>query len=176
MATYTSEAFAQQHYGPACTAEKVSIDFCGKQLLVNTKCKRVFKRMARMIHWRAPEVEKLIRARPDTGTFNCRHIGGDESRPWSNHAFGIAIDILWQMNPYGTGDHYFDEQAMNFVRKAEEEAFYWGGRWGTQDDMHFEIRLTPAEIQQRYFWTGHRKPWFGGSQRVAQRLRKRRAK
>ncbi|MDX1468446.1 MAG: M15 family metallopeptidase [Acidimicrobiia bacterium] len=89
----------------------------------------------------------------DTTSFVCRPAVGSNS--WSQHAFGLAIDINPFHNPYVKGDLVLPELASAYVDRADvrpgmvvagdvvTEAFDaigwgWGGRWSTLKDwMHF---------------------------------------
>jgi hypothetical protein len=133
------------------------MDFCGQVITVNKKALRAFRNLERLLKKHSPELAHSISKRADTGAYNCRHIGGDESRPWSNHSFGIAIDILWQLNPYGNNEGLFNRTAMDFVRAAENAGWNWGGRWSTQDDMHLELAITPTQVRRRFTRAGRRK-------------------
>jgi hypothetical protein len=86
----------------------------------------------------------------DTGAYNCRQITGGSG--YSLHAYGIALDINWQTNPYsptlitdmppGMVDDITSLKTNNGVRVWE-----WGGNWsGNKDAMHYEIDCTPADL------------------------------
>lgn len=92
-----------------------------------------------------------------TGCSNCRQITGGTT--WSLHAYGIAVDINWDTNPYqlfAFWMHYgvktdmparmVDEIKMIMTNSG---VFVWG--WGgdytnNKDTMHFELHVTPAEL------------------------------
>jgi hypothetical protein len=97
-----------------------------------------------------------------TGAFHCRQsvpspcTGGTASGHWSNHAYGYAIDLNPQENPYvGCGQvrdprtrPYIDRSRLRkgMVTPAVIAAFGsigwgWGGAWthGTKDYMHFSV-------------------------------------
>ena len=63
-----------------------------------------------------------------------RHQLSDPSRPLSLHAWGLALDINPDENPYGV------ESTLNpkLVEIFETYGFEWGGRWKTPDPMHFQ--------------------------------------
>ncbi|HLF43928.1 MAG TPA: M15 family metallopeptidase, partial [Acidimicrobiia bacterium] len=91
----------------------------------------------------------------DTTSFVCRPAVGSTS--WSQHAFGLAIDVNPFHNPYLKGDLVLPELAsaytdrenvrpgMIFEDDVVTEAFAemgwgWGGNWNTLKDwMHFSL-------------------------------------
>ena len=88
-----------------------------------------------------------------TSSFECREAA--ESSHWSQHAYGLAIDINPFHNPYARGDLVAPELASAYVDRtwtrpgmifegdAVTDAFDaigwgWGGRWSSLKDwMHF---------------------------------------
>ena len=95
-----------------------------------------------------------------TGSFRCRQsvpspcVGGSRSGRWSNHAYGLAIEVNPLENPYvGCGrvrdrasGRYVDRSLLRkgMVTPAVVRAFAavgwgWGGSWTgqTKDYMHF---------------------------------------
>jgi hypothetical protein len=91
----------------------------------------------------------------NTSAFNCRAATG--SGAWSNHAYGLAIDLNPLENPYvsrGTTSHrrsipYLDRlrRARGMVREGgvvtrafDRIGWGWGGRWGEPVDyQHFSV-------------------------------------
>ena len=89
----------------------------------------------------------------NTSAFNCRAATG--SSRWSQHAYGLAIDINPIENPYVSGGRtshpasvpYLDRSRVRpgmavdggaLVRAFESRGWGWGGRWsGTVDLQHF---------------------------------------
>ena len=115
-------------------------------------------------HMRLADMYGPKRTRPDdgdiTGSFRCRQAvpspctGGSASGSWSNHAYGLAIDINPVENPYigcgmtrdPTSLRYVDRSRLRkgMVTPAVVSAFAsvgweWGGDWtgDTKDYMHF---------------------------------------
>jgi D-alanyl-D-alanine carboxypeptidase len=91
-------------------------------------------------------------AADNTSGFNCRYVSG--TRRWSQHAYGLAIDINPVENPYvhggrvepPAGRRYLDRsrgrRGMVVPRGVVIRAFAgidwsWGGRWSTPDYQHF---------------------------------------
>lgn len=89
----------------------------------------------------------------NTSAFNCRAATG--SSRWSQHAYGLAIDVNPIENPYVSGGRtshpasvpYLDRRRVRkgmavdggvLVRAFESRGWQWGGRWsGTPDYQHF---------------------------------------
>ena len=92
-------------------------------------------------------------AADNTSGFNCRRVrpGG----PWSEHAFGRAIDVNPVENPYlhggavepPAGRAYLDRSSARpgmavrsgvLVRAFDGAGWFWGGRWrSSKDYQHF---------------------------------------
>jgi hypothetical protein len=92
----------------------------------------------------------------NTSGFNCRYVGGEESRKvWSHHAYGLAIDVNDLENPYvadngtvypnayflhrRTGAGIFRSSSSPAVRAFTRLGFHWGGRWSEPDLQHMEL-------------------------------------
>jgi hypothetical protein len=91
----------------------------------------------------------------NTSAFNCRAATGSSS--WSNHAYGLAIDINPIENPYVSGGRTSHRASVPFldrspyrkgmaveggalVRAFDAQGWGWGGRWsGTVDYQHFSV-------------------------------------
>ena len=95
-----------------------------------------------------------------TGAFRCRQsvpspcVGGSASGRWSNHAYGLAVDINPVENPYVGCGRVRDPASRRFVdrsrlrqgmvtpavvRAFKSIGWGWGGDWtgATKDYMHF---------------------------------------
>jgi hypothetical protein len=88
-----------------------------------------------------------------TSGFNCRYVDGTER--WSNHAFGLAVDINPLINPWARegnvlpieGTRYAadrDDPLPGMINEGdrvvsvfEQFGWSWGGVWGSADYMHF---------------------------------------
>lgn len=97
-----------------------------------------------------------------TAAFNCRpalNADGTPSGSWSEHAYGLAVDVNPLQNPYVAGDgSVLRPAAEPYVDRSQElpgmihagdlvvRAFAaigweWGGDWsGKKDYMHFSLR------------------------------------
>jgi hypothetical protein len=91
-------------------------------------------------------------AADNTSGFNCRYVSG--TRRWSQHAYGLAIDINPVENPYvhggrvepPAGRRYLDRSRAGrgmvvpgnvVIRAFAAIGWSWGGRWSTPDYQHF---------------------------------------
>ena len=90
----------------------------------------------------------------DTTSFVCRPVV-NSTGGWSQHAYGLAVDINPFHNPYEKGDLVLPELASYYLDRSLEEpgmviagdivtsafaaiGWGWGGNWNTLDDyMHF---------------------------------------
>jgi hypothetical protein len=144
------------------------------QLVVNKSAahplKRVFKRLHRIRfpirHMELSDMYGPPRGRPDdgdvTGSFSCRQAvpspcnGGRGTGSWSNHAYGLAVDVNPVENPYVGCGQSRDPLAQSYrdrsrhrrgmVGRRVRRAFAaigwgWGGAWSgnTKDYMHFSV-------------------------------------
>ena len=59
----------------------------------------------------------------------------------SNHSFGSAFDINYIDNQLGSVPAFCGQRGATreLVEAANKLGIYWGGHFGTQDGMHFEI-------------------------------------
>lgn len=89
---------------------------------------------------------------PDVGAYNCRPITGGTK--YSLHAYGIALDINWQANPYGkrlvTDMPEEMRAAIKGIRtNGGAQVWRWGGDYaGNKDAMHYEVVASPGELAQ----------------------------
>ena len=88
-----------------------------------------------------------------TSGFNCRYVDGTER--WSNHAFGLAVDINPLINPWAREGNVLPLEGERLYAKRElalpgminlgdepisifeEVGWSWGGVWQSADYMHF---------------------------------------
>ena len=151
-------------------------DFEGReregQLVVHrdaaAKLTNVFRRLHELKfpirHMRLADMYGPRRARPPdgdvTGSFRCRRAVpspcGSGSGNWSNHAYGLAVDINPVENPYVGCGAVHDARSRPYVdrtpprkgmvtpvvvRAFRSIGWGWGGDWSgnTKDYMHFSV-------------------------------------
>jgi hypothetical protein len=68
------------------------------------------------------------------GCYVPRFIDRDTTKPLSNHAFGLALDLNTTTNQLGTEGN-MDPRVVAIFQKW---GFNWGGAWARPDPMHFE--------------------------------------
>lgn len=74
-----------------------------------------------------------------SGGYNDRNIRGSEKK--SQHAFGNAIDLNWDINPQGQSKHDLPS-GINDI--AAKHGIVWGGKFSNPDPMHFEVAALEA--------------------------------
>ncbi|MEV4280611.1 M15 family metallopeptidase [Actinoplanes xinjiangensis] len=114
---------------------------------------RAFQRLYR---WRFPIMAMAPMVVEDktvlTLGYECRFVAG--TTRWSQHSYGLAIDINPRQNPMIRGDYLDPPNSRTWLAREHywpgmmhedgavpaftAEGFYWGGRWKTLlDYMHF---------------------------------------
>jgi len=102
--------------------------------------------------------DRKLGRRNITSAFNCRFVAG--TNRWSQHAFGLAIDINPVQNPFVDGDRVVPRKGRRFRDRSQDrpgmihggdfvvDAFAdagweWGGDWNSlKDYMHFSKNGT----------------------------------
>jgi hypothetical protein len=77
----------------------------------------------------------LIKPNQYGGCYVPRFIDRDATKPLSNHAFGLAVDLNTRTNQLGTHGDMDPRVVEIFARWG----FAWGGTWARPDPMHFEL-------------------------------------
>jgi hypothetical protein len=94
-------------------------------------------------------------AADNTSAFNCRYVVGPGPRRWSQHAYGLAVDVNPVENPYLEGGRVHPRAGRAYLNRSKVRpgmavrggllvrafaavGWQWGGRWrGTPDYQHF---------------------------------------
>ncbi|MDR2097595.1 MAG: M15 family metallopeptidase [Spirochaetaceae bacterium] len=137
--------------------QQKTIRFLGKEVLVHHAILEELALVEQKINEAAaadPQVRQWISKLASISAWNWRDIADTRSR--SNHAYGIAIDLLpapqnrletywlwtaqknldWWDIPYSKRTH--PPEAV--IKSFEAYGFIWGGKWLFYDTMHFEYR------------------------------------
>ena len=130
----------QTGWGPACSIARTTITLSsGVRITVATGIAELTKIL----------LDECIRRgyvirQSDTGSYNCRYIGGTTT--WSVHAWALAIDINWSTNPY---QYTLKTDFPTWMRALlNKYGFSWGGDWsGKKDAMHWQFMGTPAQAK-----------------------------
>lgn len=142
--TITSDM--RRAWGPACTGPWARLSLYGDGVVtVKALTVPAWETLSHIL-----KKHKYKTRRADTGAYNCRFITGGKG--YSLHAYGIAVDINWQSNPYGPT--LVTDMPIRMIEEIEAvrtvsgaRVFRWGGRYaGNKDAMHFEIICPPADI------------------------------
>jgi hypothetical protein len=146
-----SQSQIAAYWGPPCSGSRATVSLHGAgKVTVRSAIVEATKALnSCLITW------NYKTRYADTGAFVCRQrVGGGG---WSNHAYATAIDINWQLNPYGGSRHHIPSSlaaAICRIRtKNGRQVWNWGGYWsGTRDWMHFEIVCKPSDIATGINW------------------------
>jgi hypothetical protein len=128
--------------------------------------RRLYARRFPIRHMRFADYYGPARSRPADGdvtaSFHCREAvpspctGGDGTGSWSNHAYGLAVDVNPRENPYVGCGQSSDPAARSYrdrsnrrrgmvgpgaIRAFAAAGWEWGGAWAgdTKDYMHFSV-------------------------------------
>ena len=144
MSHSTSEL--RQLWAPPCQSAKTTVSLYGEGRVTvdNRTLDAVAALNAVLAKW------NYWTRREDTGAYNCRQITGGTN--YSLHAYGIALDLNWQTNPYGPTlitdmpKGMVDE--IKAIRTNQGAVVWrWGGDYsGNKDAMHYEVVASPAEL------------------------------
>jgi hypothetical protein len=140
------------------------------QLIVNKRAARPLARVFRKLHRQHFPIHHMAlddfygpeqgRVADPTASFECREAasspcsGGGGTGSWSQHAYGLAVDVNPHENPYvGCGmsrdptlrkyrdrsHHYRGMVTRRAIRAFASIGWGWGGSWtgNTKDYMHF---------------------------------------
>jgi hypothetical protein len=94
----------------------------------------------------------------DTGGYNCRPI--TEGTGHSLHAFGIALDINWNTNPFRKDNVLVTDMPRVMVKNIlrirtnnGKPVWGWGGNYRTvKDAMHYEVVCAPEDLATGIDW------------------------
>lgn len=103
----------------------------------------------------------------DTGGYNSRWITGSTS-VLSNHAGGLAVDVNWLTNGYGSSKHDIPDWLYDYARDVL--GMRVGIDYDTPDPMHFEIVETPEQVAARVARLANREQEFTVDKEAAEKF------
>lgn len=73
------------------------------------------------------------------------------STAWSNHAWGLAVDLNATTNPMTSDSRVHTDMPRWVVETAARYGLHWGGNYtgSRRDPMHFEYLGTPAQAAEQ---------------------------
>lgn len=140
-------AQARTAWGPACATSRTTVRFfTGVQVTIDPRVVPAFAALDQALERHG------YRPRPGvTGAYVCRRITGGTG--YSLHAYGTAVDINWDTNPYTTGRLVTDmpsamvAEITGLRTHSGAPVWGWGGAYRSiKDAMHYEIVCTPADL------------------------------
>lgn len=149
-----TEAQRLDAWGPTCKQVMGRVTIDGRSLACHEKAITAFT---------AWEMIRATHGYPvsgtDTGIYNCRRIGNSPSRPWSAHAWALALDVNWLTNPDGSKlktdlPPAMQKDLQELRTNSGQFVFRWGGDWDRDpttshsyyDAMHWEVVAHPDDL------------------------------
>lgn len=154
---YASQTQLRYWWAPACTGPFTTVALYGSgRVMVRSSIVPAVQALNKIF-----TAYRYQTRYADTGGYNCRKVTGGST--YSLHAYGIAVDINWQSNPYSSTLHtdmfrYGDGRMpyrIEAIRTNDgHQVWRWGGWFsGNRDAMHYEITCAPSNIRSGINWS-----------------------
>lgn len=145
----------RQAWSPACDVPLASVELVQG---VRVQCHRQVVTAVQALG-RVFEAHRYVVRASDTGAYNCRPITNGSGH--SLHAFGIAIDVNWNSNPFRKDNVLVTDMPKVMVENVKRirtmsgaQVWGWGGDYrSVKDAMHFEVVCTPADLAGGIDWS-----------------------
>lgn len=154
MATRGSTAWRAEAWGDPCGISPAAVEIYpgAPKCQVRRELGPAVLELGRVLQLHGYRVRRI-------GGYNCRKITGT-TNSWSAHAYGLAVDINDDTNPYRL-DRLVTDMSAAMIRAVLEirtvdgiQVWRWGGDWdgrpdtghSNYDSMHFECVATPGEL------------------------------
>jgi hypothetical protein len=147
-------------WAPACSGPLSSVELVqGVKVQCHSSTESAVRALGRVMQAFGYTVR-----RGDTGAFNCRKITGGSG--YSLHAYGIAIDVNWNTNPYRADNKLVTDMppamttAIRAIRTNNgKQVWGWGGAYkSVKDAMHFEVVCSPPDLATGIDWSTVKQP------------------
>lgn len=89
------------------------------------------------LHVKASDPE-LYEALGSAGMLCARLVRGSTST-WSNHSWGLAVDLLIDGKLDRRGDELVQHGLLTLYKHFHREGWFWGAEFNIEDGMHFEV-------------------------------------
>ncbi len=153
---YAAQSSLRSWWSPACRGPWVTISLYGSgRVTVRPAITDAVKALNKVL-----TSYKYATRYADTGAYNCRRVTGGST--YSLHAYGIAMDINWQSNPYSRtlrtdmfryGDGRMPYRIEAIRTNNGRQVWRWGGWFsGNKDAMHYEITCSPSDLRTGINW------------------------
>lgn len=135
-------------WGPPCSPRLITMRFwTGVAVTVDARIGEAFAALDAIFHRHGYLPRGGV-----TGAYVCRAITGGTG--YSLHAYGIAIDVNWDTNPYSAANRTVTDMPAAMIAdivalrtRSDAPVWGWGGHYRSiKDTMHFEIVCTPADL------------------------------
>lgn len=131
-------------WGPPCKGTIVKLSVAGIVLYVRREVAPIFG--AFITELVTSKHYPVAGGTPDDWGVACRYIAG--TTVWSNHAWGLAIDLNSLRNPMRRP--FTSDMPAGVSALAAKYGLRWGGDYSTTPDpMHFEFMGTPGDAASR---------------------------
>lgn len=153
---YPSQSTMRYWWAPACRGPWATVSLYGSgRVSVRSSTVEAVKALNRVL-----TSYRYVTRSGDTGAYNCRKVTGGST--YSLHAYGIALDINWQTNPYSrylrtdmlrVGDGKMPLRIQAIRTNNGKQVWRWGGYFsGNKDAMHYELCCSPADLRSGINW------------------------
>jgi hypothetical protein len=128
---------------PNCQTDKLTtIELSnGVRITVRREVANLIRDLLDYVLWRGYVIRPKV-----TGGYNCRAIVDSDPPVASNHSWGLAVDVNWDVNALGDDEPGEVDIPKWMVSLMWAHGWYWGGWYGREDAMHFEYVYRPSDV------------------------------
>jgi len=150
----------REAWAPACNVPLARVEVVqGVRVQCHAKVATAVQALGRVF-----EAHGYVVRAGDTGAYNCRPITNGSGH--SLHAFGIALDVNWNTNPFRKDNVLVTDMPAAMIANVRRirtatgaRLWGWGGDYrSVKDAMHFEVVCAPADLAQGIDWDTVKQP------------------